>query len=72
MIDRNVEAVRSEQRDKRQDLSAMAISYSGQLKNKKTSIPEYEFHLVTRKPVRKNIIFTVPLIKHVYLLYLGN
>ncbi|XP_046643816.1 THO complex subunit 2-like isoform X8 [Daphnia pulicaria] len=53
VIDRNVEVVRSEQRDKRQDLSAMAISYSGQLKNKKTSIPEYEFHLVTRKPVTK-------------------
>jgi hypothetical protein len=55
VIDRNVEVVRSEQRDKRQDLSAMAISYSGQLKNKKTSIPEHEFHLVTRKPVRQNI-----------------
>ncbi|EFX68099.1 hypothetical protein DAPPUDRAFT_229018 [Daphnia pulex] len=52
-IDRNVEVVRSEQRDKRQDLSEMAISYSGQLKNKKTSIPEHEFHLVTRKPVTK-------------------
>jgi hypothetical protein len=64
VIDGNVEAVRSEQRDKRQDLSAMAISYSGQLKNKKTSIPEYEFHLVTRKPVRKNIVFIVSLIKH--------
>ena len=55
MIYRSVEVVRSEQRDKRQDLSEMAISYSGQLKNKKTSIPEYEFHLVTRKPVRQNI-----------------
>lgn len=49
--------MRNEQRDKRQDLSAMAISYSGQLKNKKSSmIPEHEFHLVNRKPVR--VLFT--------------
>ncbi|XP_046462937.1 THO complex subunit 2-like isoform X2 [Daphnia pulex] len=52
-IDRKVEKVSSQQRDKQQDLSAMAISYSGQLKNKKTSIPEHDFHLVTRKPVTK-------------------
>ena len=58
MIDRHVETVRNEQRDKRQDLSAMAISYSGQLKNKKASmIPEYDFHLVTRKPVSFFIFF---------------
>ena len=55
MIDRSVEVVHSEQRDMQPDLSTLAISYSGQLKNKKTSIPEHEFHLVTRKPVRQNI-----------------
>jgi uncharacterized protein YfaA (DUF2138 family) len=67
VIDGNVEAVRSEQRDKRQDLSAMAISYSSLLKNNKTSIPENEFHLETRKPVRKNIVIIVSLIKLGYL-----
>jgi hypothetical protein len=51
------------------DLSTLAISYSGQLKNNKTSIPEDEFHLETRKPVRKNIVFIVSLIKLGKLFY---
>jgi len=54
VIERNVETVRTEQKDKRQDLFAMAYSYSGQLKNKKSvMIPESEFHVVTKRPAVK-------------------
>ena len=60
VIERNVETVRTEQKDKRQDLFAMAYSYSGQLKNKKSvMILESEFHVVTKRPVRSNSIKSI-------------
>ena len=57
MIERNVETVQTEQKDKRQDLYAMAYSYCGQLKNKKSvMILESEFHVVTKRPVKKSFL----------------
>ena len=55
VIERNVETVQTEQKDKRQDLYAMAYSYCGQLRNKKSvMIPESEFHVVTKRPVKSS------------------
>ncbi|XP_033742553.1 THO complex subunit 2-like isoform X3 [Pecten maximus] len=45
-LERRVDRLRQEEKDKRQDIYALAMGYSGQLKSKKTSwVQEAEFHL---------------------------
>ncbi|GAB6023947.1 THO complex subunit 2 [Chamberlinius hualienensis] len=45
VIEKRVENVKNEEKEKRPDLYVLAIVYSGQLKSKKPSmIPEHEFH----------------------------
>ena len=44
-LEKRVEKVRNEEKDKRQDLYALAMGYAGQLKSRKSSmVPENEFH----------------------------
>ena len=44
-LEKRVEKVRTEEKDKRQDLYALAMGYAGQLKSRKSSmVPENEFH----------------------------
>ena len=44
-LEKRVEKVRTEEKDKRQDLYALAMGYAGQLKGRKNSmVPENEFH----------------------------
>ncbi|CAB3360322.1 Hypothetical predicted protein [Cloeon dipterum] len=50
IIDARIEKVRSEEKDKRQDLYILATSYSGQLKARSSKmIHEKDFHLVSEK-----------------------
>ncbi|XP_069131332.1 THO complex subunit 2-like isoform X4 [Argopecten irradians] len=45
-LERRVDRLRQEEKDKRQDIYALAMGYSGQLKSKKTTwVQEAEFHL---------------------------
>lgn len=55
-IERRVDNIRNEEKEKRPDLYALATGYSGQLKAKKTSfIPESEFHIKeTKKGIPQN------------------
>lgn len=49
-IERRVENIRNDEKEKRPDLFALATGYSGQLKARKTSfIPESEFHIKENK-----------------------
>ncbi|KAH9373714.1 hypothetical protein HPB48_018641 [Haemaphysalis longicornis] len=51
-LERRIEKIRLEEKDKRPDLFVLATGYSGQLKNKKPDlIPEHEFHLKENKEV---------------------
>merc|ERR1712157_480809 len=44
-LEKRVEKVRTEEKDKRQDLYALAMGYAGQLRSRKTAmVPENEFH----------------------------
>ena len=44
-LEKRVEKVRNEEKDKRQDLYALAMGYAGQLKNRKQyMVPENQFH----------------------------
>lgn len=44
-LEKRVEKVRNEEKDKRQDLYALAMGYAGQLKSRKNAmVPENEFH----------------------------
>lgn len=59
IIERKVEKVREEEKNKRQDLFVLASSYIGQLKAKKSEmIPESDFHQVADKP-NKDVTETV-------------
>ncbi|KAF4523127.1 hypothetical protein B566_EDAN003142 [Ephemera danica] len=50
IIERKVEKVREEEKDKRQDLFILATSYCGQLKAKSSKIiPEKDFHQISEK-----------------------
>lgn len=52
-LERRIEKIRLEEKDKRPDLFVLATGYSGQLKNKKPDlIPEHEFHLKENKEGR--------------------
>ncbi|XP_054160183.1 THO complex subunit 2-like [Oppia nitens] len=54
-IERRVDNIRNEEKEKRPDLYALATGYSGQLKSKKsTFIPESEFHIKETKKVPQN------------------
>lgn len=51
IIEKRVEKVVEEERNKRQDLFVLASSYSGQLKNKSSDMmKEADFHQVSDKP----------------------
>lgn len=50
IIERKVEKVREEEKNKRQDLFVLASSYIGQLKTKSGMVLESEFHQVADKP----------------------
>ena len=44
-LEKRVEKVRNEEKDKRQDLYALAMGYAGQLKSRKQyMVPENQFH----------------------------
>ena len=44
-LEKRVEKVRNEEKEKRQDLYALAMGYAGQLKNRKQHmVPENQFH----------------------------
>lgn len=59
IIERKVEKVREEEKNKRQDLFILASSYIGQLKAKSSDmIPEADFHQVAHKP-NKEVAETV-------------
>ncbi|XP_077518841.1 THO complex subunit 2-like protein isoform X3 [Amblyomma americanum] len=52
-LERRIEKIRQEEKDKRPDLFVLATGYSGQLKNKKPDlIPEHEFHVKDNKEGR--------------------
>ncbi|XP_064481885.1 THO complex subunit 2-like isoform X2 [Ornithodoros turicata] len=58
-LERRIEKIRSDEKDKRPDLFALATGYSGQLKTKKSElIPEHEFHLKDSKESRAPIAQT--------------
>lgn len=48
IVERKIEKVKEDEKDKRQDLYAMALSYGGQLKARSSQmIRESEFHQVS-------------------------
>nr|XP_037284733.1 THO complex subunit 2-like [Rhipicephalus microplus] len=52
-LERRIEKIRQEEKDKRPDLFVLATGYAGQLKNKKPDlIPEHEFHVKDNKEGR--------------------
>lgn len=52
-LERRIEKIRQEEKDKRPDLFVLATGYAGQLKNKKPDlIPEHEFHVKDSKEGR--------------------
>ncbi|XP_040063218.1 THO complex subunit 2 isoform X5 [Ixodes scapularis] len=52
-LERRIEKIRQEEKEKRPDLFALATGYAGQLKGKKSElIPEHEFHLKDSKDGR--------------------
>ncbi|XP_023214735.1 THO complex subunit 2-like [Centruroides sculpturatus] len=54
-LERRIDKIRLEQKEKRPDLYAIATGYSGQLKAKKQNlIPEHEFHLKETKELTKS------------------
>lgn len=59
IIERKVEKVREEEKNKRPDLFVIASSYIGQLKTKAAQmIKESDFHQVTERPVRVETLST--------------
>lgn len=56
-LEKRVEKVRNEEKDKRQDLYALAMGYAGQLKSRKSAmVAENEFHT---KDVSHKILFRI-------------
>lgn len=52
IIERKVEKVREEEKNQRQDLYTLAISYAGQLKLRAGIVKESDFHQITDKPAK--------------------
>ncbi len=61
IIERKVEKVREEEKNKRQDLFVLASSYIGQLKTRSGDmVPESDFHQVADKPNKEVVEVTKP------------
>ncbi|KAK6168365.1 hypothetical protein SNE40_020916 [Patella caerulea] len=55
-LERRVDRLGKEEKEKRPDLYALALGYAGQLKNKKSTwIPEHEFHIKDKEAPKSKI-----------------
>ncbi|XP_029643856.1 THO complex subunit 2 [Octopus sinensis] len=64
-LERRVNRIRQEEKEKRPDIYALAMGYSGQLKNKKSMwVPEHEFHIKNKEAPKNQTKSTSHSSKH--------
>jgi THO complex subunit 2 len=62
-LERRIERLKEEEREKRPDIYALAVGYSGQLKSKRSTwVPETEFHIKDKDNVRMHCSYLRPML----------